>query len=63
LELEDIQVENSCPAIVRGIIINDFFMKLSLHDAEFEAMRSKLLEKNEKLRYMAVLENGKKPFD
>jgi len=60
LELEDIQVENLVPNDCRGeLSIDGFFKKLSLHDSEFEAMRRQASDKNEKLRYMAVLENGK----
>jgi len=60
LELEDIQVENLVPADCLGdLTTDDFFTKLSVHDVAFEAMRKQAAVKNEKLRYMAVLENGK----
>jgi len=60
LELEDIQVENLVPVDCQGdLSIDDFFKKLSEHDQEFEMMRSQAAERNEKLRYMAVLDNGK----
>lgn len=60
LELEDIQVENLVPADCLGdLTTDDFFSRLSVHDIAFEAMRKQAASKNEKLRYMAVLENGK----
>jgi aspartokinase/homoserine dehydrogenase 1 len=60
LELEDIQVENLVPKDCQGnLSIVEFFNKLAAHDSEFELMRRQAAEKNEKLRYMAVLENGK----
>lgn len=60
LELEDIQVENLVPKDCQGeMSIGDFFKKLSVHDTEFESLRKQAADKNEKLRYMAVLESGK----
>ncbi len=60
LELEDIQVENLVPNDCQGDLnIDNFFKKLSSHDNEFESMRKQAAGKNEKLRYMAVLDNGK----
>jgi aspartokinase/homoserine dehydrogenase 1 len=60
LELDDIQVENLVPKDCQGeMSISEFFKKLSTHDGEFESLRKQAADKNEKLRYMAVLENGK----
>ncbi len=60
LELEDIQVENLVPKDCQGdMSIGEFFKKLSTHDNGFESLRKQAADKNEKLRYMAVLENGK----
>lgn len=60
LELEDIKVENLVPSDCQlELSIDDFFQRLSNHDDEFESMRKQAAEKNEKLRYMAVLDNGK----
>ena len=60
LELDDIQVENLVPNDCRGqLSVEDFFKKLSVHDHDFEALRKQTASKKEKLRYMAVLENGK----
>ncbi len=60
MELEDIKVENMVPKDCQeDMTIDDFFKRLSTHDAEFELIRKQAAEKNEKLRYMAVLENGK----
>jgi len=38
--------------------IDEFLNKLEKHDEAFEQLRKKAAAKNEKLRYMAVLENG-----
>jgi len=60
LELDDIQVENLVPLDCQGdLSIDEFFKRLSQHDDKFESMRRQAADKNEKLRYMAVLENGK----
>ncbi len=60
LELDDIQVENLVPHDCRGqLSVEDFFKKLSVHDDDFEGLRKQAASKKEKLRYMAVLENGK----
>lgn len=60
LELDDIKVENLVPGDCQGdMSIGDFFKKLAAHDNEFESLRKKAADKNEKLRYMAVLENGR----
>ena len=39
--------------------LDSFFEKLSKHNDAFEKLRVDAESKNEKLRYMAVLENGK----
>ena len=60
LELGDIQVENLVPEDCRGeMTLDKFFEALGKHDSEFEALRRKATERKEKLRYMAILENGK----
>lgn len=60
LELQDIQVHNLVPADCQGEMSGDEFMKrLAAHDEHFDSLRKQADEKNEKLRYMAVLENGK----
>jgi len=60
LELSDIKVEDLVPDSCKGeMSIDDFFSKLEKHDEGFEQLRKKAAAKNEKLRYMAVLENGK----
>jgi aspartokinase/homoserine dehydrogenase 1 len=59
LELADIKVENLVPPDCQGdISIDDFFTKLEKHDSDFENLRKKATEKKEKLRYMAILDNG-----
>jgi bifunctional aspartokinase / homoserine dehydrogenase 1 len=60
MELSDIGVENLVPKDCEGEMgIEDFFEKLSQHDNSFELLRKKATENREKLRYMAILENGK----
>lgn len=59
LELEDIEVENLVPQDCGEGKVEDFFSKLGAHDEAFNLLRKKAASKNEKLRYMAVLENGK----
>jgi bifunctional aspartokinase / homoserine dehydrogenase 1 len=60
LELEDIQVENLVPTDCQGKMdIEVFFEKLARHDVAFEKLRAEAESRKEKLRYMAVLENGK----
>ncbi|MBK5280115.1 MAG: bifunctional aspartate kinase/homoserine dehydrogenase I [Bacteroidia bacterium] len=59
LELSDIQVENLVPEDCRKEVdIEKFFKLLKTHDNVFDDLRAKAEEKGEKLRYMAVLENG-----
>jgi bifunctional aspartokinase / homoserine dehydrogenase 1 len=59
LELSDIKVENLVPMDCQGeMSIDDFFARLQNHDDQFELLRKKAFGKNEKLRYMAVLDNG-----
>jgi bifunctional aspartokinase / homoserine dehydrogenase 1 len=60
LELSDIKVENLVPSDCQGEMNTDEFLaKLEKHDADYEAMRKQAFDKKEKLRYMAVLEDGK----
>ena len=60
LELQDIQVHNLVPADCQGSMSGEEFMKrLAAHDEHFDGLRKQADEKNEKLRYMAILENGK----
>jgi aspartokinase/homoserine dehydrogenase 1 len=59
MELGDIGVEDLVPENCRGeISIDEFFSRLEKHDASFEEMRMNAAAKKEKLRYMAILENG-----
>jgi len=59
LELSDIKVEDLVPDSCKGeMSIDEFLNKLEKHDEAFEQLRKKAAAKNEKLRYMAVLENG-----
>ncbi len=59
LELLDIKVEDMVPASCQGeMSIDQFFKNLEKHDDDFEQLRKRAAEKKEKLRYMAVLENG-----
>ncbi|MEO7991011.1 MAG: bifunctional aspartate kinase/homoserine dehydrogenase I [Chryseolinea sp.] len=60
MELDDIKVENLVPESCRGELkIDQFFSCMEKHDKEFEELRKKAADKNEKLRYMAVLEKDK----
>jgi aspartokinase/homoserine dehydrogenase 1 len=59
-ELEDIQVENLVPDNCRGeMSVDDFFKKLETQNTVFETLRAEAEGRNEKLRYMAVLRDGK----
>ena len=60
LELSDIEIENLVPPDCRaetGVI--PFLTKLRDHDNHFENILTTVEKKGEKLRYQAVLENGK----
>lgn len=60
LELSDIKVEDLVPQSCRGeMAIDAFFSELAKHDGDFETLRKEAADRNEKLRYMAVLDNGK----
>jgi bifunctional aspartokinase / homoserine dehydrogenase 1 len=60
LELKDVEVENLVPEKCRGDMkVDEFFSKLSSFNADFDSLRNQAQAKNEKLRYMAILENGK----
>lgn len=60
MELEDVLVENLVPADCQGEMNTDsFFEKLAKHNKSFEKLLSSAESKNEKLRYMAVLKDGK----
>src|SRR5690606_22060436 len=59
MELTDIGVEDLVPEDCRGeMSIDEFFKRLEKHDGYFESMRKVAADKKEKLRYMAVLDNG-----
>lgn len=60
LELSDVSVENLVPKNCEGEMSNDrFFSKLKENDSHFDELLSHANERSEKLRYQAVLENGK----
>ncbi|HLT72150.1 MAG TPA: bifunctional aspartate kinase/homoserine dehydrogenase I [Cyclobacteriaceae bacterium] len=60
LEPDDITVENLVPPSCRGdISVDEFFIALAAHDNDFEKMRGESAARGEKLRYMAVLKEGK----
>jgi len=59
-ELSDIQVENLVPEDCRAIeSVDDFFGALEKHDKSYEKLLKDASSKKEKLRYMAVLKDGK----
>lgn len=60
LELSDIKVENLVPEDCRGeMSVDQFFEKLTTHNNYFEQLAQAAASRNEKLRYMAVLKDGK----
>lgn len=60
LELENISVENLVPVDCLGDIPAEAFLqRLERHDEAFEQLRARAEGKNEKLRYKAVLSEGK----
>lgn len=60
LEIEDIRVQNLVPEDCRSASsLGHFFDCLARHDDAFEKLRATHETKGEKLRYMAVIENGK----
>lgn len=59
-EMEDIVVENLVPEPCRGqMSIDVFFEKLEKFDPYFDELRNKASKEGKKLRYMAVLDQGK----
>ena len=60
LELQDIEIENLVPLDCRGEkSVDEFFRALEKHDAAFDQLRMDAARKKQKLRYKAVLNNGK----
>jgi len=60
IELNDIPVQNLVPDDCRNATTaDDFFLSLQRHDAHFESLRAAAEVRGEKLRYQAVLHNGK----
>lgn len=60
LELADISIENLVPENCREAMGGDVFLeKLKEKNGHFENLRAAAEEKNEKLRYQAIFENGK----
>jgi len=59
LELKDVEIENLVPEDCRELSVELFLSRLKEHDTHFENLRTKAETQNEKLRYQAVLENGK----
>lgn len=60
LELDDIPVQNLVPEDCREQQTTEAFLSaLKKHDAAFEALRSTAEARQEKLRYQAILEDGK----
>jgi aspartokinase/homoserine dehydrogenase 1 len=60
LEFEDIQIENLVPDDCRGdLTVEQFFERLEGHDNGFAKLLQETQQKGEKLRYKAVMKNGK----
>ncbi len=60
-ELSDISVENLVPGDCQGseLSVEQFFQRLAKHDTAFERLRADAESRKEKLRYTAVLKDGK----
>jgi aspartokinase/homoserine dehydrogenase 1 len=59
-ELSDVAVENLVPVDCReNSSVDTFFEKLAKHDEHFEKLRAEAASRGEKLRYMAILKDGK----
>jgi bifunctional aspartokinase / homoserine dehydrogenase 1 len=60
LELSDITVESLVPADCGGdISVDEFFKRMEKHDASYEKLLRDASSRSEKLRYKAVLRDGK----
>ena len=60
LELGDITIQNLVPADCQGAMtIDQFFGELEKHDAEFDTLRQATEARNQKLRYKAILHEGR----
>jgi len=60
LDLKDIAIQNLVPADCMGdITVDEFFRRLEKHDSTFENLLKEADAKGEKLRYKAVLKDGK----
>jgi len=61
LELSDIHVQNLVPQDCQDskLSVDEFFQRLGKHDATFEKLRAEAEDRKEKLRYTAVLKEGK----
>ncbi len=60
-ELDDIKVQNLVPGDCQSseLSVDEFFKALEKHDDAFEKLRAEAASKNQKLRYMAILKEGK----
>lgn len=60
-ELDDIKVQNLVPGDCQSedLSVEEFFKVLEKHDGAFEKLRADAASKNQKLRYMAILKEGK----
>lgn len=59
MELSDITVESLVPNDLRECDKETYLKRLPEFDGEFEKLKKESAERNETLRYMAVIENGK----
>jgi aspartokinase/homoserine dehydrogenase 1 len=60
LHFEDVSVQSMVPEDCAHLdSVDEFLEKLKDHDGHFKQMLEEADQKNEKLRFMAVLENGK----
>ncbi len=58
LEIDQVQIENLVPKELRSVAsVEDFMKQLPKFDSHFEKLRANAALKNEKLRYMAILDD------
>ena len=59
LELGDVKIQNLVPDDCRDVPLDKFFSALQKHDDAFDKLRQQTEAKKHKLRYKAVLEDGR----
>lgn len=59
IERNEIEVEDLTPEALKNVSLDEFFEKIESFDAEWKARVDEASQKNEVLRYVGSLENGK----